>query len=293
MAFPNQIQGMNRMMYVEGNPVGYRDPSGNNAGKGLMEMFASLISQPISNELLVYATFATGKGGRGAKDLALVNLTSQFLAGNFGQEFFDQPSNVQSNIAYALAIAHTGARISDAFKRIFRSIDHSLKKIARAGYHVSKSIAKYVNNHFKEEARRNDKAFRRASKGIAGTARRIAKGMDGGARWLISGGKFSRSKGNDIDYTFGSIGIDTNGFFDSFVRSDLGGGITDINQSGCLTIVATILTAGLSEYIVTDIASISPELGVLLGIGGRASLINNSRKCISILGSVDRDVGGR
>ncbi|MCG9875205.1 MAG: RHS repeat-associated core domain-containing protein [Leptospiraceae bacterium] len=30
MAFPNQIQGMNRMMYVEGNPVSYRDPSGNN-----------------------------------------------------------------------------------------------------------------------------------------------------------------------------------------------------------------------------------------------------------------------
>ncbi len=30
MAFPNQVNGMNRMMYVEGNPVGYRDPSGNN-----------------------------------------------------------------------------------------------------------------------------------------------------------------------------------------------------------------------------------------------------------------------
>ncbi|MCZ8236852.1 MAG: hypothetical protein O9310_00320, partial [Leptospiraceae bacterium] len=29
MAFPNQIQGMNRMMYVEGNPVGFRDESGN------------------------------------------------------------------------------------------------------------------------------------------------------------------------------------------------------------------------------------------------------------------------
>jgi RHS repeat-associated protein len=25
MAFPNQINGMNRMMYVEGNPVGFRD----------------------------------------------------------------------------------------------------------------------------------------------------------------------------------------------------------------------------------------------------------------------------
>jgi RHS repeat-associated protein len=31
MAFPNQVNGMNRMMYVEGNPVGFRDESGNNA----------------------------------------------------------------------------------------------------------------------------------------------------------------------------------------------------------------------------------------------------------------------
>jgi RHS repeat-associated protein len=31
MTFPKQAQGMNRMMYVEGNPVRYNDPSGNNS----------------------------------------------------------------------------------------------------------------------------------------------------------------------------------------------------------------------------------------------------------------------
>ncbi|MCG9900936.1 MAG: hypothetical protein MH132_13110 [Hydrotalea sp.] len=293
MAFPNQIQGMNRMMYVEGNPVGYRDPSGNNSGKGLMEMFASLISQPISNELLVYATFATGKGGRGARDFALVSLTSQFLAGTFGQEFFNLDSTAQQNIVAILSISKFGGRVGDAFKRVFRSIDHSLKKIARAGDHVSKFIAKSADSYVRDEARKYDKIYKSAAKGIAGTARRIAKGMDGGARWLLSGGNFSRNNGNDLDYAFGSIGFNTNGFFDSFVRSDLGKGVTEINQSGCLTLITTIMTAGVSDTIVAFIASLSPKLGAALGVAGAASLANNLRNCISIVGSSDINVGGQ
>jgi hypothetical protein len=49
MAFPNQVNGMNRMMYVEGNPVGYRDPSGNNA---MIHMF---------NQILKHAIFGAAK----------------------------------------------------------------------------------------------------------------------------------------------------------------------------------------------------------------------------------------
>jgi RHS repeat-associated protein len=41
MAFPNQIQGMNRMMYVEGNPVGFRDESGNATNYG--HMFTQIV----------------------------------------------------------------------------------------------------------------------------------------------------------------------------------------------------------------------------------------------------------
>jgi hypothetical protein len=41
MAFPNQVQGMNRMMYVEGNPVGFRDPSGNSTDYG--NMFSQIV----------------------------------------------------------------------------------------------------------------------------------------------------------------------------------------------------------------------------------------------------------
>lgn len=135
---------------------------------------------------------------------------------------------------YLLAATKTGARIGDAFKRIFRSVDHSLKKIARAGDHVSKFIAKSADNYLRDEARKYDKTFKQLAKGtrgIAGTARRIAKGMDGGARWLISGGNFSRNNGNDLDYFYGEIGLDTNGFFDSIQNSDLGRGLTRNWQS--------------------------------------------------------------
>jgi hypothetical protein len=171
-----------------------------------------------------------------------------------------------------------------------------LKKIARAGDHVSKFIAKSADNYLRDEARKYDKTFKQLAKGtrgIAGTARRIAKGMDGGARWLISGGNFSRNNGNDLDYVFGSIGFDTNGFFDSFVRSDLGKEVTEINQSGCLSLIATIMTAGVSDTIVTFIASLSPKFGAALGVAGAASLVNNVRNCISIVGSSDINVGGQ
>ncbi|MCG9876064.1 MAG: RHS repeat-associated core domain-containing protein [Leptospiraceae bacterium] len=265
MAFPNQINGMNRMMYVDGNPVGYRDPSGNNAGKGLMEMFSSLISQPISNELLLYATFATGKGERAARDLALVSLTSQFLAGTFGQEFFSQNSITQQNIAAVLSISKFGARVGDAFKRVFRSIDHSLKKIARAGDHVSKFIAKSATNYMLDEARKYDKAYKSAAKGIAGTARRIAKGMDGGVRWLISGGNFSRNNGNDLDYAFGSIGINTNGFYDSIVRSDFGTGVTNLWRYLSKEINWTLISTGVSIIGVGLIVTLyNPAVGVVI-----------------------------
>ncbi|MCG9873773.1 MAG: RHS repeat-associated core domain-containing protein, partial [Leptospiraceae bacterium] len=50
MAFPNQVNGMNRMMYVEGNPVGYRDPSGNyNTNNLLTDITKYLITEIVSN----------------------------------------------------------------------------------------------------------------------------------------------------------------------------------------------------------------------------------------------------
>jgi len=198
--------------------VGSRDESGNDAGMGLIQMFSSLISQPISNELLVYATFATGKGGRAARDLALVNVTTSFLSGSSDYGFSNLNTTQQQNLFYLLAATKTGARIGDAFKRIFRSVDHSLRKVTSSIDHILKSI----------------------NKGVSDAFRVMAKGADGGARWLASGGSYSRNNGNDLDNLYSQFGIDTRGFFMSIERSDLGRAVTKLNQEPCISFAAGV-----------------------------------------------------
>jgi RHS repeat-associated protein len=71
MAFPNQIQGMNRMMYVEGNPVSYRDESGNNAIIGqlnaiMKHMMGSIkIGDKIGRSIGRGLDYSMRKAGRG------------------------------------------------------------------------------------------------------------------------------------------------------------------------------------------------------------------------------------
>jgi hypothetical protein len=66
MAFPNQVQGMNRMMYVEGNPVGFRDPSGNALSNSWMYAIGTYMiakNQGLSDEqAMVWAAAAYGVG---------------------------------------------------------------------------------------------------------------------------------------------------------------------------------------------------------------------------------------
>jgi RHS repeat-associated protein len=71
MAFPNQIQGMNRMMYVDGNPVSYRDESGNNAIIGqlnaiMKHMMGSIkIGDKIGRSIGRGLDYSMRKAGRG------------------------------------------------------------------------------------------------------------------------------------------------------------------------------------------------------------------------------------
>jgi hypothetical protein len=181
-------------------------------------MVATYISQAPGNELLVYASFATGKGGRAARDLVLANATARFLSGEDDLGFSSLSSTNQQNLFYLLSRTKTGTRISDAYRRIFRSIDHSLSKVTRSMDHSLKDI----------------------NRGVSGTSRGVAKAMDGGARWLASGGKYSRNKGNDIDAFYGDRGIDTNGLFKSIQYSDVGRGITKINQEPCVSFAAGV-----------------------------------------------------
>ncbi|EQA63238.1 hypothetical protein LEP1GSC062_2812 [Leptospira alexanderi serovar Manhao 3 str. L 60] len=47
---PTNVNGMNRYMYVDGNPVSYRDPSGHVSGAGLMHMVNRIIGHAIGKD---------------------------------------------------------------------------------------------------------------------------------------------------------------------------------------------------------------------------------------------------
>jgi RHS repeat-associated protein len=264
MVFPNQINGMNRMMYVEGNPVSYRDVSGNNAINGFLGMVATYISQAPGNELLVYASFATGKGGRAARDLVLANATARFLSGEDDLGFSSLSSTNQQNLFYLLSRTKTGTRISDAYRRIFRSIDHSLSKVTRSMDHSLKDI----------------------NKGISGTTRGVTKAMDGGARWLASGGNYSRNKGNDIDAFYGDRGINTHGFYRSIQRSDVGRGLTDSwnrirKNSGCIGLIVSGIIYGLGAVTGYGIEFAAATNDILAGYGISSNGMDAAR-CIGV-----------
>jgi RHS repeat-associated protein len=66
MAFPNQINGMNRMMYVEGNPVGFRDVSGNALSNSWLYAIGTYViakSQGMNDhQAMIYAASGYGVG---------------------------------------------------------------------------------------------------------------------------------------------------------------------------------------------------------------------------------------
>ncbi|EMN91997.1 hypothetical protein BUQ74_16745 [Leptospira weilii serovar Heyan] len=47
---PTNVNGMNRYMYVDGNPVNYRDPSGHVSGSGLMHMVNRIVGHAIGKD---------------------------------------------------------------------------------------------------------------------------------------------------------------------------------------------------------------------------------------------------
>ncbi len=47
---PTNVNGMNRYMYVDGNPVSYRDPSGHVSGAGLMHMVNRIVGHAMGKD---------------------------------------------------------------------------------------------------------------------------------------------------------------------------------------------------------------------------------------------------
>ncbi|WP_061250237.1 RHS repeat-associated core domain-containing protein, partial [Leptospira alstonii] len=50
VVMPTNVNGMNRYMYVDGNPVSYRDPSGHVSGAGLMHMVNRIVGHAMGKD---------------------------------------------------------------------------------------------------------------------------------------------------------------------------------------------------------------------------------------------------
>ncbi|MCW7498431.1 hypothetical protein ND860_17980 [Leptospira levettii] len=125
MVFANKEQGMNRMMYVEGNPVSWRDVSGNSTN--YVHMFNQIIKHAL--------------GGRHKLD-------------------------------------------DDRVRGLARNLDRNLRSIGR---------------------------------GLDYASRKAGRGIDGSIRSFLSGGKYSRNRGNDLDSLF-----KTGSLFGGIEKSNLG-----------------------------------------------------------------------
>jgi len=96
MAFPNQVNGMNRMMYVEGNPVKYNDPTGHCPGECNYE------------NALVFSIFFLLYQGK--TTLSFPNPTSHQYSGSGNTDFkflnklFNKDPNQRGNAYFVLGI---------------------------------------------------------------------------------------------------------------------------------------------------------------------------------------------
>ncbi len=89
----------------------------------------------------------------------------------------DPSGNIKGLPNFSKLIKHMvgGIKIADkAFKSAARGLDHSVRNFAKSDL----------------------------GKDIQFSIRKIGRAIDGGARWLVSGGKYSRNRRNDLDRLF-------------------------------------------------------------------------------------------
>ncbi|MDZ4130301.1 MAG: RHS repeat-associated core domain-containing protein, partial [Hydrogenophaga sp.] len=164
--FPAKSQGMNRMMYVSGNPIFNIDPTGH-------------FQQNSKTQSLV-------------KSLLIAKLTINFLKGetDIGISELQEKFQVYVLLKYGGSIVK---EIGKAFRHIARTIDHTIK-----------SASKGIGGTLRAVGRSSDHTFKGIHRGITGSARQIGRAMDGGVHWLTSRGSYSRNKGNTLDHSLGT-----------------------------------------------------------------------------------------
>ncbi|WP_004462609.1 RHS repeat-associated core domain-containing protein [Leptospira santarosai] len=156
--------GSNLYMYVDGNPMSYRDPSGQN---GIIAAFNSWLR-------------AIGHAANGT--MAAI-----------GRSVSGIGRQILTNIDHGAR--EIGRNITRQAREIGRATDHTSRFIGRQADSVVKARLHDIDHGFRQGMRYNDHYWRNRLRGYDHQFRRIASGIDGAVREIMTGGKYSRNHG--------------------------------------------------------------------------------------------------
>ncbi|RHX83933.1 RHS repeat-associated core domain-containing protein [Leptospira stimsonii] len=169
------LSGSNLYMYVDGNPMSYRDPSGQ---IGIIAAFNSWLR-------------AIGHAANGT--LAAIGKS----VSGIGRQIMSNISNgTRENLK----------RWSITAKNIGRAADHFARFIGRQADSVVRRRLHDIDHGFRQGMRYNDHYWRNRLRGYDHQFRRIASGIDGAVREIMTGGKYSRNHGTrmwSLDHSIG------------------------------------------------------------------------------------------
>ncbi|XDD52177.1 RHS repeat-associated core domain-containing protein [Leptospira sp. WS92.C1] len=156
--------GSNLYMYVDGNPMSYRDPAGKNA-------WIHMFNQIVKN--VVHAA----NGTIAASGRSIDHISRQIA------------SNIDGGAR------EIGRNIARQAREIGRSTDHTSRFLGKQADSVVKSRLHDIDHGFRAGMRYNDHYWRNRLKGYDAQFRRIASGIDGAVREIMTGGTYSRNHG--------------------------------------------------------------------------------------------------
>lgn len=158
------LSGSNLFMYVDGNPLSYRDPAGKN---GVIAAFNSWLK-------------AIGHAANGT--MAAI-----------GKSISGIGRQILTNIDHGAR--ELGRNVTRQAREIGRSTDHTFRFIGRQADSVVKARLHDIDHGFRQGMRYNDHYWRNRIRGYDHQFRRIASGIDGAVREIMTGGKYSRNHG--------------------------------------------------------------------------------------------------
>ncbi|TGK14294.1 RHS repeat-associated core domain-containing protein [Leptospira stimsonii] len=158
------LTGGNLYMYVDGNPMSYRDPSGQN---GIIAAFNSWLK-------------AIGHAANGT--MAAMGRAADHIG-----------RQIATNIDGGAR--QIGRHTTVWGRAVGRNFDHAARFIGRQADSVVRARLHDIDHGFRQAMRYNDHYWRNRFRSIDHKFRAIASGIDGAVREFMTGGKYSRNHG--------------------------------------------------------------------------------------------------